>query len=108
MFRNEFKFTDQLFSEGHKLITRGTLFFGAFAVILAGLIFLFPAFIGILVATFIFLAGLFAIVTGYGFRKMGDGKNCNVGPFYPEFEFTKVRSYRPHRYYFQTIRFTRW
>ena len=75
MFRNEFRFTDQLFSEGHKLITRGTLFFGAFAVILAGLIFLFPAFIGILVAIFMLLTGLIALVAGYRFWKVGDKKN---------------------------------
>ena len=106
MFRNEFKFTDQLFSEGHKLITRGTLFFGAFAVILAGLIFLFPAFIGILVAIFMLLAGLIALMAGYRFWKVGDKKTFNVRPLYPEFAETHL--HRPRHYYFQTIRFTRW
>ena len=106
MFRNEFRFTDQLFSEGHKLITRGTLFFGAFAVILAGLIFLFPAFIGILVAIFMLLAGLIALMTGYRFWKVGDKKTFNVSPLYPE--FAEIRSQRPGHYHFQTIRFTRW
>ena len=106
MFRNEFRFTDQLFSEGHKLITRGTLFFGAFAVILAGLIFLFPAFIGILVAIFMLLAGLIALVAGYRFWKAGDKKNFNVSSVYPE--FAEIRSHRPYHYHFQTIRLTRW
>ena len=106
MFRNEFRFTDQLFSEGHKLITRGTLFFGAFAVILAGLILLFPAFIGILVAIFILLAGLIALVAGYRFWKVGYKKTFNARPLYPE--FAEIRSHRPHLYHFQTIRFTRW
>ena len=108
VFKNEFRYLCQIFSDELKLMTRSILFFGVFAVILAGLIFMFPAFIGILVATFIFLVGLFAIVTGFGLRKMGDGKNCNIRPFYPEFEFTKVRSHRLRHYYFQTIRFTRW
>ena len=106
MFRNEFGFTDQLFSEGHKLITRGTLFFGAFAVILAGLIFLFPAFIGILVAIFMLLAGLIALVAGYRFWKVGDKKTFNIRPFYSE--LAEIRSHRPRHYHFQTIRFTRW
>jgi len=106
MFRNEFRFTDQLFSEGHQLITRGTLFFGAFAVILAGLIFLFPAFIGILVAIFMLLAGLIALVAGYRFWKVGDKTNFNVRPLY--LEFAEIRSHRPRHYHFQTIRFTRW
>ena len=106
MFRNEFRFTDQLFSEGHKLITRGTLFFGAFAVILAGLIFLFPAFIGILVAIFMLLAGLISLVAGYRFWKVGDKKTFNVRPLYPE--FAEILSHRPRHYHFQTIRFTRW
>ena len=78
MFRNEFKFTDQLFSEGHKLVTRGTLFIGTFAVILAGLIFLFPAFIGILVAIFMLLAGRIALMAGYRFWRVGNKKNFNV------------------------------
>ena len=106
MFRNEFRFTDQLFSEGHQLITRGTLFFGAFAVILAGLIFLFPAFIGILVAIFMLLAGLIALVAGYRFWKVGDKKTFNIRPFYSE--FAEIRSHSPRHYHFQTIRFTRW
>ena len=106
MFRNEPKLTDQLFFEGHKLITRGTLFFGALAVSLAGMIFLFPAFIGLLVATFILLAGLIALVAGYRFWKVGDKTNFNVRPLY--LEFAKIRSHRPRHYHFQTIRFPRW
>ena len=106
MFIDEFKFTDQLFSEGHKLITRGTLFFGTFAVTLAGLIFLFPAFIGILVAIFMLLTGLIALVAGYRFWKVGDKKTFNIRPLYPE--FAEILSYRPRHYHFQTIRFTRW
>ena len=106
MFRNEPKFTDHLFFEGHKLITRGILFFGALAVILAGLIFLFPAFIGILVATSILLAGLIALVVGYRFWKVGDKTNFNVRPLY--LEFAEILSHRPRHYHFQTIRFPRW
>ena len=106
MFRNEFRFTDQLFSEGSILITRGILFFGALAVILAGLIFLFPAFIGILVAIFMLLAGLIALVAGYRFWKVGDKKTFNIRHLYPK--FAEIRSHRPRHYHFQTIRFTRW
>ena len=106
MLRNEFKFTDQLFSEGQKLITRGSLFFGALAVILAGLIFLFPAFIGILVAIFMLMAGMIALVAGYRFWKAGDKKTFNSRFRYPE--FTEIRSHSPRHYHFQTIRFTRW
>ena len=108
MFKDEFRSMHQVFSEGHKLMTQGTLFFGAFAVILSGLIFLFPAFIGALAATILLLAGLIALVTGYRFWKMGGGGSYNAKPFYPEFEFAKIRSHRPRHYYFQTIRFTRW
>ena len=108
MFKDEFKYMYQVFSEGHKLMTRGILFFGAFAVILSGLIFLFPAFIGALAATILLLAGLIALVTGYRFWKMGGGGSYNAKPFYPELESAKVRSHRPRHYHFQTIRFTRW
>ena len=108
MFKDEFRYMRQVFSEGHKLMTRGILFFGAFAVILSGLIFLFPAFIGALAATILLLAGLITLVTGYRFWKMGGGGNYNAKLFYPEFEFAKVRSHRPRHYHFQTIRFTRW
>ena len=106
MFIDEFKFTDQLFSEGHKLVTRGTLFFGALTVILAGLIFLFPAFIGILVAIFMLLAGLIALMVGYRFWKARDEKKFNVIPLYPE--FAKIRSHRSNHYHYQTIHLTRW
>ena len=106
MSGNEFRFIDQLFSEGSILITRGILFFGALAVILAGLIFLFPAFIGILVAIFMLMASMIALVAGYRLWKAGDKKTFNVNPFYPE--FAETRLHRPRHYYFQTIRFTRW
>ena len=106
MFKNESKYIDQLFSEGHELITRGTLFFGAFAVILAGLIFLFPAFIGILVTIFMLLAGLIALMAGYRFWKVGNKTNFNARLLYPE--FAEIRSHRPRHYHFQTIRFIRW
>ena len=81
MFRDEFKFTDQLFSEGHKLITRSTLLFGAFAVVLAGLIFLFPAFIGILVAIFMLLAGRIALMAGYRFWRVENKKKFQSESF---------------------------
>ena len=108
MFKDEFRSMHQVFSEGHKLMTRGILFFGAFAVILSGLIFLFPAFIGAVAATILLLAGRIARVTGYRFWKMGGGGSYNAKPFYPELESAKVRSHRPRHYHFQTIRFTRW
>ena len=106
MSRNKFRFVDHLFSEGHKLIVRGIIFFGTFALILAGFIFLFPAFIGILVATFMLMAGMIALVAGYRLWKAGDKKTFNSRFRYPE--FTEIRSYRPRYYHFQTIRFTRW
>ena len=106
MFKKEFRYLCQVFSDELKLMTRSILFFGVFAVILAGLIFLFPAFIGILVAISMLLAGLIALVAGYRFWKVGDKKTFNVSPLYPE--FAEIRSHRPRHYHFQTIRFTRW
>ena len=106
MFRNDFKSINQVFSDSHKLITRGTLFFGAFAVILAGLVFLFPAFIGTLVAMFILLAGLVALLAGYRFWKAGRKKIGDLGPYNPE--LSEIYSQRPRNYHYRTIRFIRW
>ena len=57
MFRNEFESLQGLLSEGHKLVTQSALFFGFLLVTLAGLIFMFPAIVGMVFAVFIFLAG---------------------------------------------------
>ena len=67
MFRNEFESLNDLLLEGHKLLTKSFLIFGFFLVVLAGVIFMFPAIIGMLFAIFIFLAGLFVLVAGYYF-----------------------------------------
>ena len=105
MLRNDFKSTDRVVFEGHKLMTRGILFFGAFAIFLAGMIFLFPAFIGALIATLILLTGLIALVVGYRFWKMNN-METNISRLHSNFE--KIRSDMPQYYRFRTFRFTRW
>jgi len=52
MFRNEFKSLNDLNFEGHKLLTKSFLIFGFFLVVLAGLIFMSPAIIGMVFAIF--------------------------------------------------------
>ena len=108
MLKNEPRYAYQVFSTKHKLITRNIIFFGALAIFLAGLIFLFPAFIGFLVAIFLLATGLIALVAGYCFWKTRDSKSYNMKPFYPEFEFLKIHWHEPTHYHFQTIRLTRW
>ena len=108
MFKDEFKSLHDLLSEGHKLVTKSILFFGIFLVILAGLIFIFPAIIGTLFAIFILLAGLVALVTGYQLWQTKANKSYNLNPFYTEFNFIKSRYNRPRYYRFPNIRFIRW
>ena len=108
MFKDELRSIDQVFSEAHKLMIRGILLFGAFAVILSVPIFLFPAFIGALTATILLLSGLIALVSGYRFWTKGRINKYNTMPFYPDFEFAKIRTHRFRRYRIQTIHFTRW
>ena len=83
MSRNRFRFVDHLFSKDHKLIVKGIIFFGAFALILAGFIFLFPAFIGMLVAIFMLIAGMLALLVGFRFWKAGNNKTFNSRSRYP-------------------------
>ena len=108
MFKNKSRQAYQMFPRVHKVITRGFLLFGAFAVFLAVLIFLFPATIGFLIATFSLATGLIALVAGYRFWKMRDSKSYNKKPFYPEPEYSKIHCHGPTYYHFRTIRLTRW
>ena len=59
MFRNEFKSLNDLLFEGHKLLTKSFLIFGFFLVVLAGLIFMFPAIIGTGIRDIYFLSRAF-------------------------------------------------
>ena len=108
MFKNKSRHAYQVSPNAHQLITRGFLLFGAFIVFLAGLIFLFPAIIGFLVATFFLVIGLIALVAGYSFWKMRDSNNYNVKPFYSKPAFLKFYWHKPTHYLFQTARLTRW
>ena len=103
MFENKFRSRQQIFSDGFKLITRSILFFGTFAIILSGFIFLFPAFIGALIAILVLLAGLIALFTGYQLWKTKNMVN------YATFsEFERIRLDRLYHYRPQTFRFKRW
>ncbi len=107
MQRKNFVSLNQIFSEGHKTLVRSILLFGAFSLVLAGLIFIFPAFIGILLATFLLLTGLITLIAGYRFWKLGDENNYDAKPFAPEFESDTIRHRNPHHKY-QIIRIMRW
>ena len=108
MFRNEFKSLNDLLFEGHKLLTKIFLIFGFFLVVLAGLIFMFPAIIGMMFAIFIFLAGLFVLVAGYHFGQTKDDQNHNLNSLNADFNFIKTNYNRPRHYHFKNIRFIRW
>ena len=108
MFRNEFESLQDLLSEGHKFVTQSVLFFGFLLVTIAGLIFMFPAIIGTLFAIFIFLAGLFVLVSGYYFWQIKADKSDNLNSIDTEVNFIKSSNNRPRYYRFQNIRFTRW
>jgi len=108
MFRNEFESLQDLLSEGHKLVTKSVLFFGFLLVTLAGLIFMFPAIIGTLFAIFIFLAGLFVLVSGYYFWQIKADKSDNLSSIDAEVNFITSGNNRPRTYRFQNIRFVRW
>ena len=56
---------NDIFSEGYKTFQRGVLIFGGSLVVLALLIFIFPALIGFLIATLILLAGGVFLALGY-------------------------------------------
>ena len=108
MYTNRFESMQDLLSKGRELVTKSVLFFGFFLVILAGLIFMFPAIIGILFAIFIFLAGLFILVSGYCIWRAKTFQIDNPSSLNSEFNFIQP-SYNRHRYYrFQNIRFIRW
>jgi len=108
MFRNEFKSLNDLNFEGHKLLTKSFLIFGFFLVVLAGLIFMSPAIIGMVFALFIFLAGLFVLVAGYYFWQTKYYQNYNLNSLDAEFNFIKTNHNRPRHYHFKNIRFIRW
>jgi len=108
MFRNEFKSLNDLLFEGHKLLTKSFLIFGFFLVVLAGLIFMFPAIIGMVFAIFIFLAGLFVLVAGYYFCQTKDDQSHNFNSLDDGFNFITTNYNRPRHYHFKNIRFIRW
>ena len=108
MFKDDFTSLHGLLSEGHKLATKNIFSFGFFLVILAVLIFMFPAIIGTLLAIFIFLIGLIALLMGYYFRETKTNKNYSLDPFYTELNSTKHRYNKPRYYTFHKIRFVRW
>ena len=108
MFENEFRHVDKVFSEGFKLMTQGVVFFGFLVLILASLTFLFPTFVGLLVAVFMLSTGLIALALGYRCWKIENSKKYHIKTFNPEFEFSKIRWGKPTHYYFRAIRFNRW
>ena len=108
MYTNKFESMQDLLSKGRELVTKSVLFFGFFLVILAGLIFMFPAIIGILFAIFIFLAGLFVLVSGYYFWQIKADKSDDLNSIDAEVNFIKSGNNRPRYYRFQNIRFVRW
>ncbi len=94
-------FSDNLFTQGHKSLTRGLVLFGAFLVALAVMIFLFPALIGFIFAAFILLAVLFALFTGYKIWKLRD--RIQTGEWMEEPVVTTYRSVSPRGYYRRTV-----
>ena len=54
-----------IFDEGYKSLQKGILLFGGSLVVLAMLIFMFPALIGFIFATFILLGGAAILTVGY-------------------------------------------
>ena len=108
MYRKEFKPSNDLLFEGHKLLTKSFLFFGFFLVVLAGLIFMFPTIIGMVFAIFIFLAGLFVLMAGYYFCQTKGDQSHNFNSIDDDFNFIKTNYNRPRHYHFKNIRFIRW
>ena len=54
-----------IFDEGYKSLQKGILLFGGSLVVLAILIFMFPALIGFIFATFILLGGAAVLAVGW-------------------------------------------
>jgi len=54
-----------IFDEGYKSLQKGILLFGGSLVVLAILIFLFPALIGYMFAAFILFAGAVVLAVGW-------------------------------------------
>ena len=108
MYRKEFEPLNDLLFVGHKLLTKSLLFFGFFLVVLAGLIFMFPAIIGVLFAIFIFLAGIFILMSGYCIWRAKTFQIDNPSSLNSEFNFIQPSYNRPRYYRFQNIRFIRW
>jgi len=80
MQRKDFISLNQIFSEGHKVLVRGILLFGAFSLMLAGLVFIFPTFIGVLVAIFLLLTGLITLIAGFHFWQLEKEKIAMKNP----------------------------
>ncbi|MDH5761662.1 MAG: hypothetical protein OEZ51_01660 [Nitrospinota bacterium] len=64
MFEHNMNHKD-IFDEGYKSLQKGILLFGGSLVMLAILIFLFPALIGFIFAAFILLAGTAILAVGW-------------------------------------------
>ena len=60
-------FSDRFFSQGHKTLTFGTLFFGGVLFFLAILIFAYPALIAYFIAGVILLTGISALTVAWKF-----------------------------------------
>tara|TARA_B100000929_G_C15176084_1_gene306983 strand:+ start:192 stop:509 length:318 start_codon:yes stop_codon:yes gene_type:complete len=105
MLSNGFNLLDQVLSDGNNFITQGILLFGASAITIAGLIFLFPTFVGLLIAVAILIIGFTALLTGYRLWEVRTDRPT-INPFYQKFE--KIPSEKPRHYYFKIIRLQRW
>ena len=105
MLRNGFNLFDQVPSDGNNFINQSILLFGASAIALAGLIFLFPAFVGLLTAIAILTIGFTALLTGYRLWKIRTDRPT-INPLYQKFE--KIPSERSRHYHFKIVRLQRW
>lgn len=106
MLRNDFAYPHSLFTEGPRFLSRGILGFGLAALVLAVLIFMFPAFIGVLVATFILIAGLLALVAAYRLRQLGDGIRSDTD--FVRHDSASVHFHSPGVRRHRTLRFMAW
>ncbi len=78
-----------IFDEGYKSMQKGILLFGGSLVVLAILIFLFPALIGYMFAAFILLAGATILMVGWKawrFKKHLDSKEEWSKPMTADFK----------------------
>ena len=105
---NYLKYYHHLIVEGHKLASKSFLFLGFFLVFLAVMTFTFPAILGTIFAIFIFLAGLFILVTGYYLCQTKSGQSYGLNSLNAEFDFIKPLNNKTNFYRFQSIHFIRW